>query len=211
MESNQTKSILQVWLTALQQRQFRIKFVITLALLIACAITAPVIFQFIQQREGSPLNDFFLALLPTVDLSDYIFFLLYVLIVAGVISLSYNPTYLLMALQGYTLLTVLRFFTLLLVPLEPPLQMAELKDPFVQELFYQQIITKDLFFSGHTSIMVLLTLSTRHKVLKGVLLLGTCLIAVMLLLQHAHYTIDILAAPFFAWLAWRTSNALNQQ
>lgn len=194
-------SIIKAWKTALQVKSFIIKSIISGVLLVLCAITAPIFFQFIQKREGYILNDYLLNLLPSVDLSYGVFILLYLLIFVGVRYLLVRPQLFLVTLQGYIILTVLRCITIFFFPLDPPSDIIELNDPFVQYFFYQQSVTKDLFFSGHTSLLLLLTLSVQSTRLKSVLLAGSCLIAFMLLLQHAHYTIDILAAPFFSWLA----------
>jgi hypothetical protein len=202
------KSIIAAWRSALEVRLFRIKFSISIALIIGCAIIAPVIFQFIQQRKGIVLTDYLLNNLPSINLSVWIFVILYILIITSIFSLAANPKQFLFALQGYILLTILRFITLLLIPLEPPLNMAELNDPFVQKLFYQQLISKDLFFSGHTSLLVLLAMTVPDKSIRYVLFMGTILIVIMLLIQHVHYTVDILFAPLFSWLAFRGSKAI---
>ena len=188
------------WQKALQVKGFRIKCLISVVLLAICAVVSPIIFQFIQQREGYVLNDVVLTWFPSLNLSSYIFILLYLLIVSAVISLSHYPHALMNAIQAYVILTIFRFITLLLVPLNPPVGIIELTDPLVDYLFYQQSITKDLFFSGHTSLIFLLAFSTPPGVLRRILFLGTIPLATMLLLQHAHYTIDIIAAPVFAWL-----------
>ena len=193
--------ITNAWQKALQVRGFRYKIGITLVLLILCAFLAPVLFQFIQQRPGILLDDYLLARLPTVDLSLWIFLLLYAFIFWGILSLAKEPDRFLLALQAYVLLTVLRFITLLLTPLEPPAAMAILIDPFVQRLFYQETITKDLFFSGHTSLLVLFTLTLPHGITRKIFFAASIAIAAMLLLQHAHYTVDVVLAPVFAWIA----------
>jgi len=194
--------ILQRWRSALQVKSFRNKIIISGLLIGVCAFIAPILFPFIQQREGPTLNDYLLLLLPAFDLSVWIFALLYILILLGVISLLQNPQYFLQALQAYIILTIMRFITMLLVPLNPPLNIIELNDPLVQEFLYQQSITKDLFFSGHTSILVLLGLFVTNNRLKFTLLSGALFVALMLLVQHAHYTIDIIMAPLFSWLAF---------
>lgn len=193
--------IASAWRSALQVKGFRNKFIIAFILLASCAILAPIFFQYVQQREGQLLNDYLLSRLPAYELSSWIFILLYILIFTSISSLLLNPRQFLVALQAYVILTLLRFVTILLIPLEPPSHMIELHDPFVQYLFYQQSVTKDLFFSGHTSLLVLLAIAVTPMWLRSMLLLGAFGVATMLLLQHAHYTIDIVVAPLFSWLA----------
>jgi hypothetical protein len=193
--------ITQAWRLALQGRSFRLKIGATFMLLILCAVASPFIFQFIQERPGVVLNDFVLEHLPTLNLSVGIFFILYALIIWAIFFLSQNPNLFLHTLQAYVLLTLFRFISLLLTPLEPPTSIEVLSDPFVQYLFYQNIITKDLFFSGHTSLLVLLTLAMPNGSMRKIFLVGSIAVAVMLLFQHAHYTVDIAFAPLFSWLA----------
>lgn len=195
-------TILIRWRSALQVKSFRYKFIISCLLLGVCAFVATPLFQFIQQREGPTLNDYLLHLLPAYDLSVWVFSLLYILILTGVIFLLQDPNLFLKTIQAYTILTILRFITMLLVPLNPPLNIIELNDPLVQEFLYKQSITKDLFFSGHTSILVLLALSVTNNRLKAVLFSGACIVAMMLLIQHAHYAVDVFMAPLFSWLAY---------
>lgn len=177
--------------------------------LLVCAWVSSTIFQHIQSRQGIHLHDPVLAVLPSVDLSVWIFSILYLLIVLSVLALLTDPNKFLITLQAYVLLTLLRFNTLEFVPLEPPADMIILRDPFVEYFFYQQTITKDLFFSGHTSILVLLGLAVPFRSLKTVVLAGSVVIALMLLLQHAHYTVDVLAAPVFAALAFFSVSKLQ--
>ncbi len=211
MEPKKTLTIVTLWQKALVTKSFRNKISISIVLLIGCAISAPIIFRYVQQRKGFVLNDYLLAQLPSFDLSNWIFTILYAMIILGVISIATSPYKFLLTLQAYILLTVFRFITLLLTPLEPPTNIIELHDPFVQHLFYQQSITKDLFFSGHTSLLVLLTLAVPNRNIYKVLLAGTFIIGFMLLIQHAHYTVDVLLAPGFAWLAFYASNLINKK
>jgi hypothetical protein len=203
--------IVSAWRSALQVRNFRLKIVIAVLLLILCAMVAPVIFQYVQQREGVLLEDYFLALLPSIDLSLWIFLILYSLIILSIVALATEPNRFLIAVQAYVILTTFRFISLLLTPLEPPANIIVLGDPFVEHLFYQQTITKDLFFSGHTSLLALFTFALPRGMVQKVVLTGTMLIASMLLLQHAHYTIDVLFAPFFSWLALKGSMAISKK
>lgn len=201
-------SIVKAWKTALEVKSFRIKSIISGILLIGCAVAAPYFFQYIQQRTGLLLNDSLLSLLPSVDLSHWIFILLYILVIYGVYSLLRTPHQFLIALQAYIILTLLRFISIFLVPLDPPSGIIELKDPFVQYFLYQQSVTKDLFFSGHTSVLLLLALAVPASRARFALLNGTAFVAIMLLFQHAHYTIDILAAPIFSWIAYAAAKKL---
>jgi hypothetical protein len=196
------------WRSALQVKSFRGKIIISCILLVGCAFIAPLVFQFIQQRTGFTLNDYILNWLPVYDLSLWTFVLLYFLILLGVVALLGTPQQFLVTLQAYIILTILRFITMLLVPLDPPLQIIELQDPFVQRFFYQQMVTKDLFFSGHTSLLVLLALSVPVVLIKRILFFGALMVGLMLLLQHAHYTIDVLLAPLFSWLAITLANKI---
>ncbi|MES2849472.1 MAG: phosphatase PAP2-related protein [Bacteroidota bacterium] len=55
-------------------------------------------------------------------------------------------------------------------------------------------MTKDLFFSGHTSNMLMLAMCLEKKSDKWWGYIAAVSVGILVLLQHAHYTIDVLAA-----------------
>jgi hypothetical protein len=194
------------WRTALKDPIFRIRITFTLLLLVTCAFISPVLFNYIEKRPGTALYDPVLELLQPADFSILIFSLLYFLIIVGVIQVIKSPGLLLMGIQAYLVITVMRFITLLVTPLEAPEGILVLKDPFVDKLFYQQTVTKDLFFSGHTgTVSLFIFLLYNQKGWRYLYMAGTLFLGMLLLWQHVHYTVDVLAAPVLAWGAAKLS------
>jgi hypothetical protein len=198
------------WRNALQVKSFRLKLVIAALLLLFCSWLAPIVFQYAEQRTGVLLSDFILEWLLATDLSLAIFIIMDTLLIISIVALLTKPDYFLVVLQAYVLLTLVRFMTIFLVPLEAPQGILILHDPVTDRFFYQgAVITKDLFFSGHTSILMLMAFGMPFPRLRIVLFTGAAAVGIMLLIQHAHYTIDVLAAPVFAWLAIFASRKLH--
>jgi hypothetical protein len=115
-----------------------------------------------------------------------------------------------MAIQGYAVMVVMRIAAMWLVPLEPPQGMISLKDPFV-EVFGGMAATlnKDLFFSGHASTLFLLFLTMTGAASRRIFFGCTIAVACCVLLQHAHYSIDVVVAFPFAYAAYRIVRRLN--
>lgn len=204
-------STLAAWRSALQGKSFKIKLIVTTVLLFICAWLAPIVFQYAEQRQGVHIPDFILEWLTATDLSLVIFIVMDALLIASVAALLTKPDHFLIVLQAYVILTFVRFVTILLVPLDAPSGLILLHDPITDRFFYKgAVITKDLFFSGHTSILMLMAFGLPFRTLKAFLFAGGTLVGIMLLFQHAHYTVDVLAAPLFAWLALVASRRLHQ-
>lgn len=197
------------WPEAWRHRAFRRHLVLVLALLLALAAGLPRFFAWVQARPGTILPDPLLALLPARNVSGLTFAVIYLGIGLGVATLLPRPYRLLRALTAYLLLHLLRCATLSLLPLEPPIGLIILRDPLVEQLFYAAPapITKDLFFSGHTATLLLLALAVPAGWQRRMLLAATVAIGVLVLMQRAHYSYDVLAAPLFTglsfWLAGR--------
>ena len=97
-----------------------------------------------------------------------------------------------------------------LIPLDPPENIISLNDPFVQYFSSSEILTKDLFFSGHTSTIFMLYLVSTKKILKRIFLFCTVLVALFVLLQHVHYSVDVFAAPFFTFTAYKLAWSITK-
>ena len=177
--------------------------VVTLILLIATLIFFTHFINSVEARNGVELNDPVLKLFHPIDLSGFIFSIIYLSIIIGLITLLVDPKRLVIALQVYTLIVMVRIITLYLTPLNAPGNMIPLIDPIVNNFGTGQLLTKDLFFSGHTATMFFLFLVSENKKIKLIFLLGFVIIAIAVLLQHVHYTIDVVAAPFFTYTAFR--------
>ncbi len=62
-----------------------------------------------------------------------------------------RPRALVIGVQAYALLIVLRMVAMYVTALEPPSDMIALNDPLIETVLKGKLLTRDLFFSGHTS------------------------------------------------------------
>ncbi|MFX7751990.1 phosphatase PAP2-related protein, partial [Acinetobacter baumannii] len=90
--------------------------------------------------------------------------------------------------------------TISLVPLNPPQGLIPLIDPLTNIFYGGKFISKDLFYSGHTATLFLMSLCLQKQSEKILALIASIAVAVMVLIQHVHYSIDVLAAFPFAYL-----------
>jgi len=82
-------------------------------------------------------------------------------------------------------------------------------DPLVQVFGTGEVLTRDLFFSGHTATLALLALLAPGRTSRRFFVVCTLLVAVCVLWQHVHYTVDVLVAPFFAFASRELVFALH--
>jgi len=165
---------------------------------------------YVEVRHGVVLPDMLFKLFTAQDFNTPIFILIYGSLVTGLIFLIPHPKYLVLALQTYIFMVLFRFVAMSLMPLEVPEGIINLRDPLVFTLGTGQIITKDLFFSGHIASLTILFLTAVNKYLKWMFLLFGVLVGVMIFLQKAHYTIDMITAPFFAYAAYVIAKKINK-
>jgi len=172
------------------------------------AFIAPHLFNYIQERRGIAMPDPLLDYLPVYDVSRGIFLVMHFCMLISLFFLVSRPEWLLQTFVAFGLLFIFRFITLYLTPLDEPQNLLVLRDPFIDRFFYQQPITRDLFFSGHTSVLILFGLCTPHPFLRKVIFTGAVIVGCLLLVHHAHYTIDVIAAPFGAWAGYRVAKII---
>mgnify|MGYP003376811337 CR=1 FL=1 len=191
------------WKEFLSNKKNRNEFFFSLILL-AITLTGLARFvNFVENRSGSLLSDPILALFNPIDLTWITFGLIYISLTVAILTLLKNPQQLLFALQLYTFMAIVRIISMFLLPLEPPEKMILLKDPFVEFFGSGQTLTKDLFFSGHTATLLILFLVTEKKIIKIIFFVSTIVVAICVLIQHVHYTIDVFAAVFFTYACYK--------
>jgi len=196
---NEQNQLIRTWKTFLIRKHHKQELLFTLVLLVAVLLSFVQFLNYVELRAGETFSDPLLNIFPPVDLTWIIFSLIYISLVTAIISLARDPSRLLKALQAFIILGVLRTVALFLMPLNPPPGMLPLNDPFVQMFGQGEILTKDLFFSGHTSTLFLLFLTANGKILKGIFLFCAIIVGISVLLQHVHYSIDVFSAPFFSY------------
>lgn len=199
------------WQIAWDYPPFRLKFILGIFILALILIFIPHFFSYVENREkGYTLNDWLLAQIPAIDVSLYIFILLYGMSVFFLIRMSRNTSICLTALWAYIFLCAARIITISIVPLHPPKEIIELIDPCSIVFYGSNVITKDLFFSGHTATLFLGALCLEKKREKTIAFIASGIIGVLLLIQHVHYTADVIAAPFFSWICWYFGKSIEK-
>lgn len=191
------------WKEFLKSKKNKTELVVTLILLAVVLASLANFLNFVEARQGVVLPDPILNLFNPIDLTWLIFALIYLSLISAIAALINNPKQLMFAIQLYVLMVVLRIIAMYLMPLEPPLKMITLNDPLVEFFGTGQTLTKDLFFSGHTATLFILFLVSEKKVFKIIFLISTIAVAITVLLQHVHYTIDVFAAIFFTYACYK--------
>lgn len=111
------------------------------------------------------------------------------------------PCYFLKAMYLVIAITLSRIITIYLVPLDPPPGLIVLKDPLTSITYggLYLFISKDLFFSGHTANLFMFYLRLQKKRDKQFALFATIAVGSLLLVQHVHYTVDVIVAFIFTY------------
>jgi hypothetical protein len=157
----------------------------------------------VEGRPGARLSDPILALISPRDATWLVFGLIYVAIPLTLADVWRRPRALVIGVQAYVLMIVLRMVAMYVTALEPPTDMIALSDPLIETVATGKLLTRDLFFSGHTSTVFLMFLVARDPRFKPILLMCAGGVAAGVLLQHVHYTVDVLVAPLFAFASFR--------
>jgi PAP2 superfamily C-terminal len=194
----------QSWRDALKKRNQLAALIYALVLILFFILYLPYFFsQVIEQKPGHLLNDFVLNSLYPIDSSWVIFILIYACILQTIITNFRKPEIILLGLVTYCSVSLLRMLTMYLFTLEPPPGLIPLIDPFVSLIAYDPTFTKDLFFSGHVSTLTVLILVEPQRRLKFIKIVATIVVSILLLLQHVHYTIDVVFAPLITMVLFR--------
>ena len=177
-------------------------FLFTILFLALTLISFVYFLTFNENRVGYTFNDPILNLFPPLALSELTFFITYFFAIYGIIISFREPAFFVNLLQAYTIMTLFRMSCLYLLPLEAPDKIIPLKDTFLQSTFYSgRENLKDLFFSGHTATIFLFAFAFRKIGIKIMFLFGASLVGILVIVQHVHYSIDVVAAPIFAFLS----------
>jgi hypothetical protein len=196
---NYFKTIKENWATATSEKVFLFCFIIGWMICGAIIVSLPAFYRFIEARNGTVLNDFLLNIITPINVSLPIFIIIWGMVALGFVRSLFTPHIFLNYMMGFIFVTFFRTICLSLISLDPPVGIIELKDPFTDVFYGGVFITKDLFFSGHTATLVLLSLALEKKRDKMLGIIAAVLVGILLLVQHVHYTLDVIAAPFFTW------------
>lgn len=161
------------------------------------------------------MNDFFHFLLPPpVDMSKWIFMATYLATITCMVHVLRKGLYFSgVIFTAYAAMLFLRSITMILVPLDPPLEMIPLTDPL---LSYTNpsgdfVFSKDLFFSGHTASMFFFFFVANEKRLKTFYFLLSMFVIVAISIQRIHYTVDIAGGIIAAYFAFSLSIFLEKR
>ena len=192
------------WKIAFSNAHFRNRFLISVTVLFIILTGFASLLAYIETRQGHIFYDPILNFIKPRDVSDFIFFITYSAAIIGLIYAFLSPYKFLHLIQMYGALTLLRVITLFFIPLEPPTAIIPLRDTILTHTFYAgNEYLKDLFFSGHAATLFLFYFFTVNKVLKYTFLAAAIAVSIGVMVQHAHYSYDVIAAPIFAYIAYR--------
>ena len=200
------------WRRALAVPAFSRALVLAVAAGIILVLALPHFFQWIEARPGTSMDDPVLAALGPWTVSIPTFTVLYGCLMVVLVNIAKEPMRILHGLYAYILMMLLRMVAMATITLEPPSDIIPLIDPLTQAFYPGNApFLKDLFFSGHTATLVLMALLAPKGPIRLFASICAALVGVLVLVQHVHWTVDVLVAIPAAWIAWKSAGMLLRQ
>ena len=201
-------SVKESWKEAISAGSNRFKLVGGSVLIFTIIGLLPYFFKHIEKRNGVVLNDWVLAQIPPHNVSVAIFIFIWGMGLLIIYRTIYKPQIYVTYVWALIVVTLVRLITISFVVLNPPIGLIPLADPLTGVFYGQAIITKDLFFSGHIATMTLIFLCLEKRNDKILGAIAIIIVACLLLVQHIHYTVDIIASPFITYACYKLVKSL---
>lgn len=196
----------KAWQSAWREPAFRRSIWAAATGAVPLIIGLPVFFHHIGSKPGSYPYDPLVRSVGPIDVTWLSFTILYGGILITLWRAMSDPRLIARGLHAYAILQIMRMAAMQLVTFEPPVDIIPLIDP-VTAVFYPGGVPflKDLFFSGHTATLALMVCLAKGSVHRWAMIAATVAIGALVVVQHVHWTIDVLAAPLFVRSAWWAS------
>jgi len=208
VSQNTSLTIKNNWKNAGSSMSNRLKLIVGSALMLIIIVMLPFFFNNIEKRKGVVLHDFVLSSIPPHNVSVAIFIIIWGMGLLIIYRAIFKPEIYLHYIWALIVVCLVRMMTISFVALNPPIGLIPLTDPLTGIFYGESSITKDLFFSGHIATLTLIFLCLEKKndrILGGI---AIAVVACLLLVQHIHYTVDIVASPFITYACFKLTRYL---
>lgn len=187
------------WKDLLGERRGQLRLGFTLLGLAVTLVAYARFLARVEMRQGVAFIDPVHAILGPVDLTWPIFIMLYGALLLALVSVARHPEALIVGVQAYTIQVAVRMLMMWSLPLDPAPTMIMMADPIVSSVTSGgPPLTRDLFYSGHVAILVVMSMVVPQRWARVAFALLAVAMGVCVILQHVHYTVDVLVAPFVA-------------
>lgn len=192
---------MQSYKTFFTNKNFLISFLSGLFLLGISLVTQFFISGYVNSLPSLPVTDLILSNIRTYDVGGIFVYGSVVLVLVGLFVGFSRPKYLPFAMKSIALFTLIRSVFVSLTHISAFPTHIIINSSFFNAQAFNGIFTgNDLFFSGHTGLPFLLALIFwENKKLRIIFLGFSIMFAVVVLLGHIHYSIDVLSAYFITY------------
>jgi hypothetical protein len=191
----------QIYKTYFTDKKFIISFLSGLVLLSLSLIVQFFISGYVNRSGSGYVSDIILSNTRVYDVGEIFVWGAILLTIIGALVVLSKPNYAPFTMKSIAIFTFIRSVFVSLTHISPFPTHAIIDSPFFNREVFNGIFTgNDLFFSGHTGIPFLLALIFwENKILRIVFLSFSIMFAIVVLLGHLHYSIDVLSAFFITY------------
>jgi hypothetical protein len=201
---------MQLYKTYFTDKNFLISFLSGLILFSISLVWQFFVSGYVARSGSGFVADIILSNTRVYDVGGIFVWGSVVLVIVGFLVLLRRPNYLPFVIKSVAIFTLIRSVFVSLTHISPFPTHAIINSAFFSSEAFRGIFTgNDLFFSGHTGIPFLLALIFwENKILRIVFLSFSIMFAVVVLLGHLHYSIDVLSAYFITFTIFHICRVL---
>ena len=192
---------MQFYKDCFSNKKFLVSFLNGILLLATSLIVQYFVSGYVARSSSLPVTDIILSNTRVYDVGGTFVWGSVILFLVGLFLCLKHINYMPFVMKSVALFTLIRSVFVSLTHISPFPTRAVIDSAFFRkEAFYGIFTGNDLFFSGHTGIPFLLALIFwEHKTLRFIFLGFSALFAIVVLLGHLHYSIDVLSAYFITY------------
>ncbi|MFH1200860.1 MAG: phosphatase PAP2-related protein [bacterium] len=191
-------------------KNFLLSFLSSLILLGTSLIVQFFVSGYVSRSGSGSVTDVILSNTRVYDVGGIFVWGSVILTIIGLLVVLRRPNCVPFVMKSVAIFTLIRSVFVSLTHVSPFPTRALIDSAFFTKEVFNGIFTgNDLFFSGHTGIPFLLALIFwENKILRIIFLLFSIMFAVVVLLGHLHYSIDVLSAYFITFTIFYICRAL---